>query len=195
MIHALVLAAAVERCDTGTTYDMRACWSRKDSAARDAMRDARRRVAAEMQRLGLATRTLSEIDAAWSTMREATCEFEYRHYLPGTIAPQLGTECDVRMTQARTRRLEGFLTVLQAHGTVSNPVPVSPQADRELNRVYRLYRAALGGEQRAAFASAELDWIAYRDKACALEGGACMTELTKDRVAELEASWIGEPFW
>jgi hypothetical protein len=73
--------------------------------------------------------------------------------------------------------------------------PVSPAADAELNRLYRLYRDRLTEAQRSALARAESAWIAYRDKACAIEGGACLTELENERVAELKAGWVGEDFW
>jgi uncharacterized protein YecT (DUF1311 family) len=194
MIHALVLAAVAESCNVGTTYDIRNCWSGKLTTAYDAMQAAQRRVTAEMQRLGIDPEKLAAVTAAWKKARDATCDFEYRLYLPGTIAPQLATQCDVRMTQARTRRLGALLVALKARAAASTQTP-KPSAQDELDRFYALYRLHIGDGQRAALDASEREWAVYRAKACALEGGACATELDEERVAELRASWIGEPFW
>ncbi len=118
-----------------------------------------------------------------------------RSTLPGTIAPQLGLECDVRMTRARAQHLSALSAALKAHGRAPAAQPVSPAADAALNRLYRLYRDRLTEAQRASLAKAESAWISYRDEACAIEGGACPTELANERVAELEAGWLGESFW
>lgn len=195
MALALVLAATLQRCDTGNTYDMRMCWSRQDAAARDRLHAAYDGVAGEMRTLGIDLRPLAAAQVAWTTARDQTCDFAYLLYADGTIAPQLALECDYRMTQARTQRLTELNAELRARGAGQPEEPVSQAADRELNRIYRLYRARVTPQQSAALAAAELAWISYRDKACAIEGGTCMTQLEKERVTELEAAWVGEPFW
>lgn len=156
-ILALVLAATVERCDTGTTYDIRACWSRRDSAAQAALDSIHARVVAEMRQLGVDPQPLAAVQGTWRIARDKTCEFEYEQYLPGTIAPQLGTECNFRMTQARTQRLGILLAALHLHGAAPSPAPISAAGGRELERLY--------------------------------------ADLAKERLVELEASWVGEPFW
>lgn len=124
-----------------------------------------------------------------------TCAFEYALYLPGTIAPQRGVECQFRMTQARTARLTAYLAALRRGGPPKSESPAAPEAASRLARVYRLYEAQLDAQQKAQFAAAQRAWENYRDRACALERGSCLTALTTERVSELEASWLGEPFW
>lgn len=195
MFAALVVAAASQQCNDGTTYDIRTCWSARADAASATMEAARQRVAAEMQKLGIDPKLFAGATAAWKPARDTTCEFEYRQYLPGTIAPQLQTECDFRMTQARALRLNALLASLRTHGILATAAPIATGADAELGRVYGLYRSRLGPELRALLESSQRAWSIYRDRECAVEGGECVSDLAKERVAELEASWVGEPFW
>jgi len=188
-------ARAQNACNQGTTYDIRTCWSKQDVAAESKLQSASVRVTTALQKAGIDPAPFAAVQAAWATARDKTCAFEYEQYLPGTIAPQLGVECDVRMTRARTQRLAALLAALQTKGARPAELPVGAAADAELNRVYGLYIARLTGAQRSALAAAEAAWITYRDKACALERGECLTELERERVAELEASWVGEAFW
>lgn len=195
MIAVLMLAAAVEKCDTGTTYDMRACWSKRTDAAIEAMDAAQQRVVAELRKLSIDPKPFSDATAAWKAARDTTCAFEYRQYLPGTIAPQLQVECDLRMTQARTQRLDALLASLRSHGTIATQAPISTDVDTELGRVYGLYRSRVTPELRVSLEASEKAWFTYRDKECAIEGGSCVADLAKERVAELEDSWLGEAFW
>jgi uncharacterized protein YecT (DUF1311 family) len=188
-------ARAQTACNQGTTYDMRMCWSKQDVAAVAKLQSTSVKLKAEFHKAGIDPTMLTAAQAAWVAARDKTCAFEYQLYLPGTIAPQLGVQCDVRMTRARAQRLAALLAALQTKGARPAELPVGAAADAELNRVYALYAARLTGAQRSALAAAELAWKAYRDKACALEGGECLTELERERVAELEASWVGEAFW
>lgn len=195
MIAALVLVAVVEQCNTGTTYDMRICWSQRADAAMAQMDTAQQRVVEELQKLRIDPTLFAEATAAWKSARETTCSFEYRQYLPGTIAPQLQDECEFRMTQARAQRLEALLASLRRRRAVATQAPISAGVDNELGRVYGLYRSRVAPELRAPLEASQGAWFTYRAKECALEGGACVAELAKERVAELEASWLGEPFW
>jgi uncharacterized protein YecT (DUF1311 family) len=192
---ALLLAIATNPCGQGTTYEMRECWDQQDVAAASELRSTYAKVTAAFRKRGSDAAPLAGAQAAWIAARDATCDFEYKLYLPGTIAPQLGVECDFRMTRARTRRLAALLDVLQTSGAPPAEQPASPAVDAGLNRLYRFYEERLTKEQLAGLRTAELAWIRYRDKACAVEGGSCLTELEKERITELEASWIGEPFW
>jgi uncharacterized protein YecT (DUF1311 family) len=184
-------AASGNPCSQGTTYDMRMCWDKQNAAAASALTATYAKVAAKFTKSGMDTAALTAAQAAWATARDKTCAFEYELYLPGTIAPQLGVECDVRMTRARTQHLASLL----AKSSGAAEQPVSKSADAELNRLYRLYLERLNKTQKSSLVAAELAWIAYRDKACVIEGGSCLTELTNERAAELKASWIGEAFW
>jgi uncharacterized protein YecT (DUF1311 family) len=174
---------------------MRTCWSKQDNAADLALQSASTKVTAALHNEGIDRAPYAAAQAAWATARDKTCAFEYQLYLPGTIAPQLGVECDVRMTRARTKRLTALLAAVQTKAARQAQLPVDAAADAELNRVYKLYVARLTSAQRSSLAAAELAWINYRDKACALEGGRCLTELERERIAELQASWVGEAFW
>ncbi len=175
---------------------MGTCWSKQDNAADAALQSASTKVTTALHKAGIDPAPHAAAQAAWATARDKTCAFEYQLYLPGTIAPQLGVECDVRMTRARTQRVAALLAALQTKAARAPPeLPVNAAADAELNRIYGLYVTRLTPAQRSSLASAELAWINYRDKACALEGGRCLTELERERVAELQASWVGEAFW
>ena len=188
-------ARAQTACNQGTTYDIRTCWSKQDVAADSALQSTVVKATAALHKAGVDSALLTAAQAAWVTARDKTCAFEYELYLPGTIAPQLGVECDVRMTRAQTQRLAALLAALQSKGARPAELPLGSAAGTELNRVYALYSARLTAAQRSALDAAELAWKVYRDKTCALERGRCLTELERERVAELEASWVGEAFW
>jgi uncharacterized protein YecT (DUF1311 family) len=171
------------------------CWSKKSNAAAEELQTvyAQAKEAARGSRAVAAA--LAAGQAAWVEARDKTCAFEYELYLPGTIAPQISVECDVRMTRARAQRLRALLPRVQKKEATRVERPVSAAADVELNRVYRIYLERIMQSQRSALAAAELAWISYRDKACGIEGGSCLTELERERTLELEAAWIGEAFW
>ncbi|HEY6485283.1 MAG TPA: lysozyme inhibitor LprI family protein [Candidatus Cybelea sp.] len=191
----LAVAAATAPCDRGTTYDMRTCWDKQSASAGAELKSAYAKAAARMRGWGVSAAPLGAVQGAWTAARDKTCNFEYELYLPGTIAPQIAVECSVRMTLARTKRLDALLSALQTRDHVAERKPVSAAAAAQLRTLYQRYLAHLTGSQRTSLAAAQAAWAAYRDKACALEGGACLTELEKERIAELEASWVGEPFW
>jgi uncharacterized protein YecT (DUF1311 family) len=184
-----------DTCNTGTTYDMRTCWDRKDGEAAAESLTRFAEVLTAMKRRGLDTTEIGNAEEAWVAARDETCAFEYGLYVGGTIAPQLGAECSVRMTRSRTARLTAYLAAFQRDAAPPQALAVSAAADAELNRVYGLLAARITPEQRAALARSERAWIAYRDQACAVERGSCLTDLADDRVAELQAEWVGEAFW
>lgn len=174
---------------------MRTCWSKRADTASEALDAAQQRVAAELQKLHIDPKPFAAATAAWRSARDETCAFEYRQYLPGTIAPQLQTECGFRMTQARAQRLEALTESLRDHGAVAAQAPISTDVDTELSRVYGLYRTRITPELRAPLEASQRAWLVYRKKECAVEGGSCIAELARERVTELEDSWVGEAFW
>ena len=174
---------------------MRACWAKQDQSAAGDLDTAYGRVVAEMRRLGMSTAPLEAATAAWEAARSKTCAFEYALYLPGTIAPQLQTQCDVRTMQARTHRLNVLLTALASHGAATEPQTSTRDAQHQLDRFYASYRSRVDPEHRPALAAAESAWEIYSEKECAIEGGSCAADLAKERIAQLEESWLGEPFW
>ena len=194
MVAALLVALLTDSCNQGSTYDIRKCWSAKDEAASVKLHSTYVKVEARLRSLGIEPGLLAAAESAFSAARDKTCAFEYAQYLPGTIAPQLEIECDDRMTVAQAHRLAAVLAVLKS-GALPTERPASPATDAELHRVYQLYLEHVTSAQRPALIGAERAWRTYRDKWCAFEGGTCLTASERDRVNELEASWLGEPFW
>lgn len=191
LVLAYQLLAAAPQCNVGTTYDMRTCWAKASDAATAALKSTYAAAEAALSKRGNGTAQLAASQAAWTGARDKMCAFEYDLYLPGTIAPQIGTQCDVRMTQARTQRLAALLQ----QNTRPREETVAPSTDAELTRIYRLYLERLDKSQASSLRAAETAWTSYRDAWCAIEGGACLTALTNERVTELKDSWIGEAFW
>jgi uncharacterized protein YecT (DUF1311 family) len=72
---------------------------------------------------------------------------------------------------------------------------VSRVSDVRLSRLLRLYNERLTPPQRAGLAASQRAWIGYREAWCAIAGGSCKTNLTNQRVTELESAWMGEAFW
>jgi uncharacterized protein YecT (DUF1311 family) len=195
VLDALFLAVAVASCNQGTTYDMRACRSAQDVAATAALQNALRAAVAEMRKRGLDPSPLNAAQHDWQSAKSATCTFEYDLYDGGTIAPLIALDCNLRMTQARTKRLESLRARLHADGAAPASQPVSPAAQSALAKLMSGYDQRIDAAARSVLAAAERAWTRYRDATCAVEGGACLTELDRERVAELEAGWVGEPFW
>lgn len=199
MIPALVFLAAASAagpCDSDQTQsDLDVCWAHQAEAADAALNANYKKVRAGLKSLGVNPDSLVPVQLAWISARDKTCDFEESLYEGGSIAPMIYSECVYRMTQARTQRLVALLDVLKAEGVIEKAKPASAASDRELNRVYGLFLTRLTPEQKKKLVAAQVAWLAYRDKACALEGYDCMTALETDRTAELEAGWVGEVFW
>ena len=191
LVLALQLVASAGQCNQGTTYDIRQCWGKESDAAAAQLKSTYAAVEAAFRKERIGTAALAASQTAWTDARDKMCAFEYDLYLPGTIAPQLGTECDVRMTRARTEHLDAVLK----QKARPREEPISPNADAELKRLYTSYRQRINKTQAKSLGSAQTAWLAYREKWCAIEGGSCLTVLTSERITELEDSWIGEPFW
>ncbi|HLX25984.1 MAG TPA: lysozyme inhibitor LprI family protein [Candidatus Cybelea sp.] len=191
LLLAVQLVANAPQCNQGTTYDMRTCWGKESTAASAELKATYAAVDAVFRNKGLATAPLAASQSAWTNTRDKTCAFEYELYLPGTIAPQLGAECDVRMTHERTQHLAAVLK------QKSRPPeePVASSAAAEFDRISHQYMSRLKKAQAASLSAAQTAWAAYAYEWCALEAGSCLTALTNERIAELKASWIGEPFW
>lgn len=191
IVLAIALIAAAPTCDQGTTYDMRQCWAKQDAAAAADLKSAYATLEASFAKQGLSTESLTLSQDAWETARDKMCTFESDLYAGGTIAPQLGTACEVRMTLARTQHLAALVKQkLQPPEQAG-----STSADAELTRIYKLYLARVTPSQAASLTAASNAWSAYRNLWCAIAGGSCLTDLTNERITELETSWIGEPFW
>ena len=186
---------AVDPCASAVTQlDLDRCWSARAKDADAQLNATYATVVAGLRALRIGTTALVGVQKAWITARDASCDFEESLYRGGSIAPMEGAMCVERMTQRRTQRLQAYLATMRAHRW--KPVEtVSATTDAELNRLYKLYLRQIDALQKEKLTVAELAWIRYRDRACALEGGACMTELDRDRTTDLKAAWIADPFW
>jgi uncharacterized protein YecT (DUF1311 family) len=177
-------------CANGTTVDMQVCWSKRNAAASAQLSNAYKSALDRYEAAGRSVTHLKSSQAYWSSAREATCAFEYSLYAGGTIAAQLFVECDDRSNRARSAELDVLKPT--THPALQ---PVSRVADVSLQRLLRLYDAQLNAKQRSQLAAAQRSWTAYKESWCAVAGGACRTVVTNQRTAELEAAWMGEPFW
>jgi len=175
--------------------DLDVCWLKQAEASDAALNTTYAKVKAGLRSLQIDPSPLVGIQLAWIKARDTTCDFEESLEEGGSIAPMMNSECVDRMTRARTARLNGVLVAYQ-NGEVHKLQPVSPSADKELNRVYGLLvKYDLSKHSHDKLIASELAWIAYRDKACAFEGGTCLTDLEKERTTEFEDGWLGEKFW
>lgn len=191
VILAIQLIAAAPNCDQGTTYDMRQCWAKQEAGAAADLKLTYATLETSFAKQGLSTESLTVSQGAWETARDKMCAFESDLYSGGTIAPQLGTECDVRMTLARTQHL----AALVKQKLYPPEQATSMSAATELTRIYKLYLTRINASQAASLRAASNAWGGYRTLWCSIAGGSCLTELTNERITELKASWIGEPFW
>ena len=197
MIHALLIAALSQPCGGDLNQaDLDECWMHQAEAAQASLDRASAKLKAQLERFGIDATPFVAAQNAWASAREKTCDFEQSLEEGGSIAPMMYSECQARMTQARTVRVKRFAAALESSGEAPELDAVSPRAQNELARVYGLLlKQDLSAAAHSKLVSAERAWTAYRDDACAVEGGACLTELAKERTAELEAGWLGEPFW
>jgi uncharacterized protein YecT (DUF1311 family) len=199
MIHAILLAAATAAgpCDAAQTQQqLDACWATQAKEATAALTVAYARAGAGLAKFGMDPRLLTTSQSDWEDARKAICAFEASLVEGGSAAPMAISACTDRMTRARTAHLNALLESLTANkGSPAPPVPLSVETDAELNRLYGLVAKRITPQQQKALTGSDVVWIAYRDAACKLQGGTCLTDLENERIAELKAGWIGEPFW
>lgn len=127
----------------------------------------------------------------------ATCALDGTIYAGGTIAPMMESECADTLTRERTARLNALASALRSTGHAPHAVPESQAAHAQALRFDDLYLQHVESipAARTAFLASQRSWSSYVRVACALEGGACLTELDRERVADLKATWLGETFW
>jgi uncharacterized protein YecT (DUF1311 family) len=197
MIAAMLLALATNPCASAQTQaDLDVCWRDRATQADAQLNAAYKKAGTDLHAMGIDPKVLVPVQLAWISARDKTCAFEESMNAGGSIAPMMYSECVDRMTRARTARITNLVTSLHAEGVVPAMQPASAKVDAELNRVYGLLRKQeLTAAQRSDLTAAELAWIAYRDKACKVEGGGCMDALESERTHELEDGWLGEQYW
>jgi uncharacterized protein YecT (DUF1311 family) len=197
MIAAFLVALETSPCASAQTQsDLDVCWASQAKQADAALNVSYKKLQDGLTAMGVDPKPLVPPQMAWIAARDTTCTFEESLYEGGSIAPMIYSECVDRMTRARTQRLDDVLAVVRSGGKAPAAAAATPSIDKELNRVYGLMmKQQLTSTQREALIKSEVAWIAYRDKACAFEGGACVDQLENERTQELEAGWIGEQFW
>jgi uncharacterized protein YecT (DUF1311 family) len=198
MMLAILLAATATTtpCEAAQTQQaLDVCWASRAKQAEAALKDVYARVTIELRQRDADPKALVNVQQAWIAARDRTCAFEASLSEGGSIAPMMLSGCIDRITRARTMRLNSFLALLKAKRAPEPAKPASTNADDQLNVVYEKLGGRISPAQGQALTASELAWNAYRDKACKLEGGTCLTQLDRERVAELEAGWVGEPFW
>lgn len=193
MIYALLLAAiSTNPCSAAQTQsDLNVCWRAQAARAESELATTHANAVAQLRKRGVEPASLEAVERSWTAARDATCAFETALYQGGSIAPMMASECVDRMTRQRTRRLQAMLAM---PALPAKPIaPVSQPAGAQLHRILTALDARIPAASRKALNSAESAWSAYLTKACTLEGDDCLTTLTRERAAELEAGWIGEP--
>ncbi len=198
MIHAILLAAAVAPCSSSATQmELDACWGQRATAAAATLRSTSARARATAPQYHVRATSIASAQTAWATARDRTCGLEAALYAGGSIEPMMTSKCLDALTRERTARLNALLARLHGHGRAAPLAPVSRSVDAELNRVYRLYlkQVATQPAARRTLIASEQAWIVYRDRACAIEGGSCLTDLERERVGDLEDTWLGDAFW
>jgi uncharacterized protein YecT (DUF1311 family) len=185
----LLICLGTTPCSNGTTIDMQVCWSKRNAEAASQLKTVYAQTLERFTSAGKSTAALRSSQSAWTAARDNTCSFEYRLYTGGSIAPQIAIECNDRADRARSAELAAASTKPRAEQAVAQV------SDVRLSRLLRLYNERLTPPQRAGLAAAQRAWISYRDSWCAIAGDACKTNLTDERVTELEDAWMGDPFW
>lgn len=193
LFHAIMLASAVAdpcaQAEAKTQLDANTCWSQQADEADKALNGTYGKVVAAMHAAKVDTAPLVQIQLAWIPTRNKTCNYEQMLYEGGSIMPAIYSECVATMTQARTKHLEALLAFVNA-GKLVPSGPADAAVDAELNRVYGILLKKTDAKEHDLLLASEVAWLAYRDKACAIEGPGCTTQLEKERIEVLKSSWL-----
>jgi uncharacterized protein YecT (DUF1311 family) len=197
VIAALLFAVAVHPCaNEQTQMALDACWGRRASAASASLHTSYAAAQSVARERGVGS-ALVAVQSAWATASEKTCALASVLYQGGSIQPMMEAECDATETDERVARLDAWTQRLRAAGAVTAPARASRAAAATLHRFYMRYAAQLQPRPTAqrALEASQRAWVRYRDLACAFEGGACASDLARERVGDLEGTWLGEVFW
>jgi uncharacterized protein YecT (DUF1311 family) len=197
LLTAFAVAVVTAPCSQAQTQiDIDTCTAASAKRSDAELNATYARVRAGLKELGIDPDLLVPVQLAWISARDATCTFEASLYEGGSIAPSIYSGCLDAMTLERTRRLQTMLAARRAsHGSAPAPIAVSSAAASDLAHVTAAYEKNVDAGQRTKFDAAHIAWVSYRDKACAIEGGDCITQLDRDRVAQLKSAWMGDPIW
>lgn len=139
-------------------------------------------------------RRLARVQYLWDAMQQATCAYYSSVVAGGSIEPMVHLDCVASLSSVRAARLRALTADTRA-GTIRPAQPVDARVDAQLNADYAKLANALDPSERPYLQRSEQAWIAYRDAACAMESGNCLTELERDRISDLKNSWMAEPLW
>lgn len=191
--HALILAASIadpcDRAEQETQSAADSCWLQQSEVADKALNTTYSKVIAAMRGSNVDTAPLVNVQLAWISTRDKTCNYEQSLYDGGTIMPMIYSMCVATMTQARTKRLENLLLSVNA-GRLVPSGPADGNVDAELNRVYGILLKRTDAKEHDLLVASESAWLTYRDKACAIEGPGCSTQLEEERTELLKSSWL-----
>ena len=188
--HALILAATVAdpcaKAEATTQMAANECWAQEADKADKALNVTYNKVIAALHAGNTNPAPLVSAQLAWIPTRDKTCDYEQTLYDGGSIMPAIYGQCLATMTESRTKQLEALL----ASPKFAPSGPADPKVDAELNRVYGILLKKTDGKERDKLVASETAWIAYRDKACAIEGPGCSTQLEQERIEVLKSSWL-----
>ncbi len=95
-------------CDSPqTTVEINICASREYQAADKKLNSAYQALRSRLDRQQ--QKRITDAQLAWIKFRDATCAYEGGVFQGGTAAGPIGTSCLARITQQRTKELEGYL--------------------------------------------------------------------------------------
>jgi uncharacterized protein YecT (DUF1311 family) len=189
VILAATMADPCAQAEAKTQADANACWYQQAELADKALNATYGKVTAALRASNIDTAPLLHAQLAWIPTRDETCDYERSLYDGGSIVPAIYSACVATMTQARTKRLEDLLDAVNA-GKLAPSGPADAKVDAELNRVYGILLKRTDAKERGLLVASEADWLAYRDKACAIEGPGCSTQLEEERIELLKSSWL-----
>lgn len=138
-----------------------------------------------MRSYHVAISPMTRAETAWIDMRDKSCGFIAAQYEGGSIQPMEESLCLASLSHARAVRLDAYRTTLSKNEL--RPLQrVDATVDRSLNSAYQAVRRSAAHGTDSKLEDAEIAWIRYRDRACPIEGGSCVTDLENERVTFLK---------
>ena len=183
------MADPCSAAEAKTQADANSCWYQQAEQADKVLNTTYNKVIAAMRSSHVDSAPLVGVQLAWIPARDKTCDYEQTLYDGGSIMPAIYEACVATMTEARTKRLESLLDLVDT-GKLAPSGPADANVDHELNRVYGILLKRTDAKERGKLVASEAAWLAYRDKACAIEGPGCSTQLEQERIEVLKSSWL-----
>lgn len=90
-----------------TTAEMNLCASQEYQAADQKLNSVYRALKPKLNKQQ--QQRITDAQIAWIKFRDASCAYEKGQFEGGTLAGPTGTTCLARVTQQRTKELEGYL--------------------------------------------------------------------------------------